>query len=176
MSPAGKISGAFRRLFSPATSLTTIVESSIDTMTSPETIASEYLQYSMDNDPNCYRKPQAQLFGVRATEQFIKIAEAEDIYDLLKSAYNITEYIGIAIHTTGWASPLPEDGLPDGVAPSEHPDKKRVALVTVITDEGVGSAVGFAESDEIMSDAGEATGSLAEALGECFRKSCSVVP
>ncbi|MFN5601298.1 MAG: hypothetical protein ACK48T_04130, partial [Acidimicrobiaceae bacterium] len=69
-----------------------------------------------------------------------------------------------AIVTTGWAAPLGPDGTVDG-APSEHALRRRVRLVVVVADHGVASVLRFADDpDDVVTDPGSATGSLADAI------------
>jgi hypothetical protein len=69
-----------------------------------------------------------------------------------------------AIVTTGWAAPLNADGSVDG-PPSQHEQRRRVRLVVVVADNGVASVLRFEdEPDEVVTDPGSATGSLAEAI------------
>ena len=96
----------------------------------------------------------------------------EDIYEGLLTVQQMTlldDEVGIGIVTTGWAAPLPKDFDGDtseiGV-PSAHPEKRRVRLVSCV-DRSLrsGSALCFQdEPDEIITDEGSATGSLAHAL------------
>lgn len=133
-------------------------------------IAGEQIQFAMDNDSTCFAKDSAELYGVTAEGQFVLIAKNRDVYELLDGmTYNLSRYSAIAIHTTGWASPLNEHGDVEG-APSEHPDRRRVAVIVVHSDEGQGSAVAFADSEEIMTDEGEAQGSLSESIRECWER------
>jgi hypothetical protein len=77
---------------------------------------------------------------------------------------NIRMFDAAAIVTTGWAAPLRPDGTIEG-APSEHALRRRVRLVVVVADNGVASALRFAdEPDEVVTDPGSATGTLAEAI------------
>ena len=56
------------------------------------------------------------------------------------------------------------DRSTDG-APSEHALRRRVRLVVVVADHGVASVLRFADDpDDIISDPGSATGSLADAI------------
>ena len=64
-----------------------------------------------------------------------------DIYDLLETRASAWagDYKQIALYTCGWASPNNGD---DSVAPSQHPERKRVALVCLATNNGeFGSAM-----------------------------------
>jgi len=168
-----KIGGAIRKAFGAETSPMTIVATSIDNMKAPELLAQDQLQFAMDNDPNCFSKPKAELYGITEAEQFVKVAEQADVYSLLEGSYSLDRFVGIALHTSGWASPLDENGEING-APSEHPERKRVALIVVTTKQGMGSAIGFAESNDIVTDAGEAHGSLSMAMTDCWQRSLAV--
>lgn len=139
-------------------------------MKSAELLAHDQLQFALDNDTDCYDKTRAELYGVTAQEQFVKIAWALDVYDLLDNSYNFENFVGISVHTTGWASPLNENGEVD-CAPSEHPERKRVSVITTITAEGRGSALAFAGEEEIMTDPGTASGQLADAIADCWIRS-----
>jgi hypothetical protein len=69
-----------------------------------------------------------------------------------------------AIVTTGWAAPLDEDGNVNG-APSQHAQRRRVRLTVLVANSGVASVLRFAdEPEEVVTDPGSATGSLAEAI------------
>jgi hypothetical protein len=139
-------------------------------MKSAELLAHDQLQFALDNDPDCFNKKRAELYGVTEQEQFVKIAWALDVYDLLDASYNFENFVGMSIHTTGWAAPLNEDGDIDS-APSEHPERKRVSLITTITAEGTGSALAFTDEEEIITDPGSASGALADAMADCWLRS-----
>ena len=111
----------------------------------------------------------AVLYGVAEDGSYFELDRAPDVYDLLDRDYPYHDIVGLAIHTTGWAAPLNEHGEADG-PPSKHPERKRVALVTVKTVEGFGSALSFADKpDEIITDE-KGDGKLADALQECLLK------
>ena len=139
-------------------------------MRAPELIAQDHLQWCVDNQDNCFRKMEAELYGVTDEEQFVKIASAKDVYALLEVTYFAphNKYIGIAIHVTGLASPFDED---DPTPPSERDDSRRVSLVTITTEGGMGSALAFSDTEEIITDEGEASGGLADALLDCWKRS-----
>ena len=109
----------------------------------------------------------AVLYGVTEDGSNFELGRAPDVYDLLDGDYPSTGVVGLAIHTTGWAAPLNSDGEVEG-APSKHPERRRVALVTVMTAEGMGSALSFADSpDELITDS-SGTGQLSDALKKCL--------
>ena len=96
------------------------------------------------------------------------LAEHGDVYELLEAPTNavVRAFDAAAVLTTGWAAPLGES---DGIPPSEHPERRRVRLVVVVCDEGVASVLRFAdEPDEIVTDAGSARGSLADAVAHLW--------
>ena len=111
----------------------------------------------------------AILYGVNEDGSYLELDRAPDIYDLLGREYPYTGLVGLAVHTTGWAAALIADCEVDG-QPSKHPERRRVALVTVKTVEGLGSALSFADDpDEIITD-DKGEGDLSDALQECLLK------
>lgn len=90
-----------------------------------------------------------------------------DIYEVLESVKpdaNVNHY---AVITTGWAAPLGGDN--DGIAPSQHPERKRVELMCVVSRDGVmASAMAMEGSDELITDDGNATGALQLAVLDIF--------
>ena len=109
----------------------------------------------------------AVLYGVTEDGSNFELGRAPDVYDLLDGEYPSAGVVGLAIHTTGWAAPLNSDGEVEG-APSKHPERRRVALVTVMTAEGMGSALSFADDpDEVITDS-SGTGQLSDAHKECL--------
>jgi hypothetical protein len=109
----------------------------------------------------------AVLYGVTEDGSNFELGRAPDVYDLLDGEYPSAGVVGLAVHTTGWAAPLNSDGEVEG-APSKHPERRRVALVAVMTAEGMGSALSFADDpDEIITDS-SGTGQLSDALKECL--------
>jgi len=111
---------------------------------------------------------QAILFAYCA-DGFRLLATAEDIYEALENLPLVQSLNegdqGIGIITTGWAAPLNENGEAEG-APSAHPARKRVRLCSCVARGGkMGSALVFeSEPDDFVTDEGEASGSLANAL------------
>ena len=94
-----------------------------------------------------------------------------DVYDLIDNAIDnkSTEGLdGVAVLTCGWAAPLPKGETADDddrVAPSQHPERRRVRLVICANREGVASVLRFQDTpDEITTDEGSAKGSLADAI------------
>jgi hypothetical protein len=118
-----------------------------------------------------FELPAASLFGVEldAEGNFVDtcyVTAHPDVYDLLERPASelSTTFTTFAIVTTGWAAPLNDDGEVDG-APSKHPKRRRVRLVITANIDGVASVLRFEDdSDNVIVDPGQGTGSLAEAV------------
>ena len=119
-----------------------------------------------------FELPGARLYGVNVAGRAVDeanlcfLAQHPDVYELLDAPSSALArmFDAAAIVTTGWAAPLSPDGTIDG-APSAHAKRRRVRLVVVVADNGVASVLRFAdEPDEVVTDPGSATGSLAEAI------------
>ena len=99
------------------------------------------------------------------------LAEHGDVYELLESRGSAIArmFDAAAVLTCGWAAPVDDDGE-DDLPPSVHPRRRRVRLVVVVGDAGVGSVLRFADTpDEIVTDPGNARGSLADAVSRLWR-------
>jgi hypothetical protein len=105
----------------------------------------------------------SQLWAVKKDNTFHLLSAHPDVYDLLESDFDLSDYNAVIIHTTGWAAPLSQDGSVEA-PPSQHSQRRRVALAACVSDASVGSALSFADDPEIVLDPGSATGSLADAL------------
>jgi len=110
----------------------------------------------------------ARVYGVENGETFL-IDTHPDIYDLLadeECRADAKAYSHVAVVTSGWAAPLNAQGEVEG-APSQHPSRRRVRLVITANAEGVASVMRFSDTpDEVITDPGQATGSLADAIRE----------
>jgi hypothetical protein len=92
-----------------------------------------------------------------------------DIYQALDSAVIPPSAIAVGVETVGWAAPL-TDGEIGEVPPSEHPDRVRVHMVSVINDDGAASILEITrpEGIEIVEDYGNASGTLALAIEQMW--------
>ncbi len=114
----------------------------------------------------------ARLYAVNNDGSVDKVAEMEDIYDLIGNPLSaiIAQQVGtIALETCGWAAPLNDNGDLDGVSPSKHPERRRVHLTVVASATETASALRF--SDDWFSpvfDYGDAHGALADAVQSLF--------
>ena len=120
------------------------------------------------------------MFGVDVNEvredcwatDLTLIGAESDLYDLLEQGIQTSSiWNTIALVTTGWASPLGENGEVE-CPPSQHKDKRRLRMVLIgdLLDFGVSSCLRFQDNGEILSvGADEASGLLAEAF-QAFMK------
>jgi hypothetical protein len=123
-------------------------------------------------------KKKAQLLGVKIDENGKVICdvieEHGDIYDLFSNVQadesimsKLSEYDMITALTGGWAAPVNNDEG-DAIAPSEHPERKRV-LVSIMgyTVNQVSSVISFdGEDEEQVYDYNKGQGALREAFDE----------
>lgn len=87
------------------------------------------------------------------------------MYELLDAPTSsvVRMFDAAAVLTSGWAAPINDEG--GDMAPSQHPERRRVRLVVVVCDKGVASVLRFADTpDDVITDAGAARGSLADAV------------
>lgn len=119
-----------------------------------------------------FELPGARLYGINVAQRpttepnLCFLSQHPDVYELLDAPASALArmFDCAAVVTTGWAAPLGPDGQVEG-APSEHELRRRVRLVVTVADHGVASILRFAdEPDEVVSDPGSATGSLADAI------------
>jgi hypothetical protein len=113
---------------------------------------------------------RAQMFAVEVGGTVRTIGTCGDVYELLEEMEAkelLATDVAVGVETCGWASPISQgEDEDDQVPPSQHPDRRRVRLVTMVTRKfEVASAMGFADTpDEVITDAGTARGALADAL------------
>ena len=135
-------------------------------MNHPVVLATKLLKESGDT----FHLPTAQVYCVKEGDEFQLLTAHPDVYEALESVSKVipSDAIAIAVITTGWAAPLNENGEAVG-APSKHPNRRRVKLVACVDSEFAGSALGFEDSPEdVVTDEGNASGSLADALAEAW--------
>jgi len=95
-----------------------------------------------------------------------------DVYDLLSDEYTVhlaKNAKGFTVVTTGWAARV--EDIDDDTPPSQAPNRKRVRLVVQVSDAGVFSILRFQDKpNEIVTDENTATGSLADAVNQLWKK------
>jgi hypothetical protein len=120
---------------------------------------------------------QAMFFSINKTDDgrvaMVLAGEHGDVYDLLDSddtraVAKVSDYI--AVLTCGWGAPLTEGQSDDEqVAPSQHPERRRVRLVVFASKDGCASVIRFSDTpDETITDEGKAIGPLADAIMDLF--------
>ena len=123
--------------------------------------------------------PKAVIYSVKTKPsneiEIVQRHDNGDVYDLLSDEYTLSvaknsEYI--AVLTCGWASPIDPDkdeNDDEMVAPSKHPQRRRVRLMVLASRNGVASVLRFSDSpNETVTDDGNARGSLADAVLKLF--------
>ena len=118
---------------------------------------------------NPYKLKYSSVWVLTPSLQLKRVAKAGDVYELLEDRKTLTA-IGNAdtfsVLTCGWAAPLAKDDNDDDqVAPSQHPERRRVRLVVTATTSGVASVLRFKDKpNEKTIDEGTARGTLADAI------------
>ena len=124
---------------------------------------------SQVKDPNYnHDLSAAQLWAIKKDSTYHLLSAHPDVYDLLEQSFDVTNYLAVIIHTTGWAAPISDDGKIDGPA-SKHAERRRVALASCVMNNSVASALSFSDEKELVLDPGSATGSLVNALSEFWQ-------
>lgn len=100
------------------------------------------------------------------------VGEHGDVYEMLESVEAQAVAMmsdAVVIRTCGWASPISQDDEYEGVAPSQHPERRRVRLLVCANGKDTASVLRFTDDwDNPVFDEGQATGSLADAVQSLF--------
>jgi hypothetical protein len=89
-----------------------------------------------------------------------------DIYELLDSAVVEPTVDYYAVFTAGWAAPISDEY--DGIAPSKHPERKRVELLCLASRDGKMASAMSMEGQDMITDDGDARGALQDAVLSLF--------
>jgi hypothetical protein len=123
---------------------------------------------------NSFSAPKATLYGIDSIgdlEPIVDIIDSQgDVYELLEDVENaskLTTYSGFAVSTCGWAAPLKENGEENDVAPSKHPERKRVRLLTLCKGMKLELLIQFEGEDDFSFD-DPVGGSLAVAMKQMW--------
>jgi hypothetical protein len=144
----------------------------MDTVEIAEQIEAEFHSLlSKGDEPTPFVMEGAHLYGVdytaEGTPKLMFIESHADVYDLLDNDYNAlvaSNYAWTLVVTTGWAAPLNANGNIDQ-PPSQHAERRRVRLACIANRQSVASVLRFAdEPDDVITDEGKASGSLADAI------------
>jgi len=148
----------------------------------PVTLAT-CVEHSLNLSLSGFDLKRARLYGINIVDaggienhldgalRISFLAEHGDVYELLEARGSSIArmFDAAAVLTCGWAAPV-DDGGDDDMPPSLHPRRRRVRLVVVVGDAGVGSVLRFADTpDEFITDPGNAKGSLADAVEQLWR-------
>ena len=124
---------------------------------------------------NRFDQKQATLY-IASDDGLITLASSGDVYQLIDDCRDnalvqavIATDTPLALTTCGWAAPRNTETETDNeLAPSQHPQRRRVALFVVVNNAGeMASILRFSDTpEETTTDNGEARGSLATALLE----------
>jgi hypothetical protein len=131
------------------------------------------VEQSLNDTKLGYEISQAQLYSVTKYGEYAIAGTHGDVYELLESddsvaVANASDFI--ALVTCGWASPITDDD-DEEVAPSKHPQRRRVRLFVLASRQSVASVLRFSdEPDSVVTDEGQARGSLADAVHNLFAK------
>ena len=126
------------------------------------------------DDP--FHLDKAILFAIETfngeTPMTIPIGMNKDIYDMLEDhdmAKELSPYTKFGIVTCGWASPI-RDGKDEenSLRPSEHPEKRRVRLFTMLHGDDFLSAIRFQDDPEVIYDQDKSSGDLKDAMLNFF--------
>jgi len=127
------------------------------------------LNSRLKKEPNPYTLKYASVWVLTPTLGLKRVAKARDIYKLLedrKTLMAIGDAKSFTVVTCGWAAPLEnENADDDGLAPSQHPQRRRIRLIISADESGVASVLRFQDKpNETTIDEGQARGSLADAI------------
>jgi len=132
--------------------------------------AEAQLDYIHNDHKESYNLPHASLWVLNDSGNMVCRQTNTDVYELLLGELTVKMVEGydfFAILTCGWAAPL-SDG--DDVVPSKSKNRRRVRLMVGADYNGVASVLRFEDTpDEIVCDAGQARGSLADAVVGLFK-------
>lgn len=130
--------------------------------------------FLMKGDEFGFDLPKAMLVGITLDENgdFADIqpelASHGDIYTLLESVSpeTLAGFQVFGVVTCGWAAPIAGSD-DEETAPSQHPQRRRVRLFVCAKLKEQASVLRFQdEADEAVTDAGDASGPLSEAIAE----------
>jgi hypothetical protein len=140
------------------------------------------VEHSLNLSLSSFDLKRARLYGINIVDvagvekqadgalRISFLAEHGDVYELLEARGSAIArmFDAAAVLTCGWAAPVDDDE--SDVPPSVHPRRRRVRLLVVVGDGGVGSVLRFADTpDEVITDPGNAKGSLADAVEQLWR-------
>lgn len=126
-------------------------------------------RYSLNDTCSLYTADGATIFYAGADGVVYTALIHADVYDGLRQMATLAEalpevrYVGLL--TTGWAAPM-AGNEEASCAPSEHPQRRRCLLITVVDHNlEIGSILGFEDNPlDLLEEPGAGTGPLADEL------------
>lgn len=103
-----------------------------------------------------------------------QVHSSVDVYqsleELMETPEALKDYDIFTIATLGWAAPIADDNEPE-IAPSQHPERRRVRVLSNTSSTGmVGSSVLFQDDiNDPVFDYGNARGALHDAIMNLFK-------
>jgi hypothetical protein len=135
--------------------------------------AEEKIKYILQDYKDEWFLESASIWvGTTSDKHMIQVVNHPDIYSMLEDRTTVQAIKGhdfFTVLTCGWAAALDESTSPDGeeIVPSENPKRRRIRLLIGADATGVASVLRFQDNpDEIITDTGQARGSLADAVWE----------
>ena len=135
--------------------------------------AEEKIKYILQDYKDEWFLESASIWVETTSDKhMIQVANHADIYSMLEDRMTVRAIKGhdfFGILTCGWGAPINESTSPNGeeIAPSENPKRRRIRLLIGADATGVASVIRFQDNpDEIITDTGQARGSLADAIWE----------
>ena len=133
--------------------------------------------YQLDNSKGmAFDSHSARIFHIDDDGLFTLIDHNRDVYDLLDDDDVATDLskadnISIGVLTYGWAAPITDDSDQNDVAPSQHPDKKRVRVLVTACDHGKFlTFLRFEADPDAVETQGGGEGSMADAIQQLINK------
>lgn len=136
----------------------------------------EFDELYFENYPSWGEAP-ATVWSPNEVREFEVKEEADSPYDLMRefAVYGVMDKAILAIR--GWGAPIdPETGVDGNVRPSEHPERKRLALYMYFDENSEKLTIAVhGEGDDLMVMHDEGAGALADVAYECIANVKDVV-
>ena len=121
-----------------------------------------------------YDMQAARMFIFNPDHSIEVISSHQEVYEALENVTNLTDprlltMRQLGVETCGWAAPVNETGDNDDTPPSAHPARRRCRLIAVVDRNlEVASCLGFSDTDDLVTDQGNARGALDDAIKQCM--------
>ncbi len=134
--------------------------------------AEEKIKYILQDYKDQWFLESASIWVETSDKHMIQVVNHSDIYSMLEDRMTVRAIKGydfFTILTCGWGAPINKSNSSDDeqIAPSNHPERRRVRLVIGANATGVASVLRFQDNpEEIVTDENQAKGSLADGVWE----------